>query len=54
MSIEVPVALPNKPTEIAAETRPALGEWAEIALTVMFATVAALFVSLLAVVTGLV
>ena len=34
-------------------TKPALGEWTEMALTVMFITAAVLFVSFLAVVTGL-
>ena len=53
MSIDVPVALLGEPAEIAAETKPALGEWTEMALTVMFTTAAVLFVSFLAVVTGL-
>jgi hypothetical protein len=53
MSIDVPVALLGEPAEIAAETKPAPGEWTEMALTVMFTTAAVLFVSFLAVVTGL-
>jgi hypothetical protein len=54
MSIDIPVALSNEPTEIAAEPGPAPSQWAEVALTVMFAAVAVLFVSFVALVTGLV
>lgn len=54
MSIDIPAALPNEAIEVAVESRPAPGEWAEAALTVMFAAVTVLFVSFLAVVTGLV
>jgi len=53
MSGDIPVALPNEP-EFAVASRPAPSEWAEAALTVMFAAAAVLFVSFLAVVTGLV
>jgi hypothetical protein len=53
MSADIPVALPSEP-EFAVESRPAPSEWAEAALTVMFAAAAVLFVSFLAVVTGLV
>ena len=53
MSIDIPIALSNEPTEIAVESRPARSEWAEVAMTVMFAAAAVLFVSFLAVVTGL-
>jgi hypothetical protein len=53
MSIDTPVALPRELAEITAETKPAPGEWTEMALTIMFTTAAVLFVSFLAVVTGL-
>jgi hypothetical protein len=53
MSIDMLVALSSEPAEIATETKPVPGEWAEMALTVMFTTAAVLFVSFLAVVTGL-
>ena len=53
MWIDLPVALSREPAEITAETRPARGEWTELALTVMFTAAAVLFVSFLAVVTGL-
>jgi hypothetical protein len=53
MSIDVPAAMLSEPAEIGAETEPAPGEWTEMALTVMFTTAAVLFVSFLAVVTGL-
>lgn len=54
MSIDIPAMLPNEAIEIAVESRPAPSEWAEAALTVMFAAVAVLFASFLAVVAGLV
>lgn len=38
----------------AAESQPARSDWAETALTMLFAAAAVLFVSFLAVVTGLV
>jgi hypothetical protein len=50
MSIETPVAEPPPETEVA----PVISEWAETALTVLFTAAAVLFVSFLAVVTGLV
>ena len=53
MSIDIPIALSNEPTEIACESKAPPSEWAEAALTVMFAAAAVLFVSFLAVVTGL-
>ena len=53
MSIGMPVALSSEPAEIAAEIKPTLGEWTEMALTAMFTTAAVLFVSFLSVVTGL-
>ena len=53
MSIDMPVASSPEPGEITAEIKPAPGEWTEMALTVMFTAAAVLFVSFLAVVTGL-
>lgn len=53
MLIDMPVALSSESIEMAGDTRPAPGEWTEMALTVMFTTAAVLFVSFLAVVTGL-
>jgi hypothetical protein len=53
MPIDMPVAVSREPAEITAETGPARGEWTEMALTVMFTAAAVLFVSFLAVVTGL-
>ena len=47
-------ALPAEPVETTAETAPPVAQWGEMALTVMFALAAVLFVSFLAVVTGLV
>jgi hypothetical protein len=52
--VVLPVVLPNEPAEVAVESMPVTSEWAEAALTVMFAAAAVLFVSFLAVVTGLV
>jgi hypothetical protein len=53
MLSDLPIALPAAPTETAAETRSAIGEWGDMALTAMFTVTAVLFVSFLAVVTGL-
>jgi hypothetical protein len=53
VSIDPPFALLPESAEIPAETKPAPGEWTETALTFMFTTAAVLFVSFLAVVTGL-
>jgi hypothetical protein len=53
MSIDPPFALLPDSAEIPSETKPAPGEWTEMALTVMFTASAVLFVSFLAVVTGL-
>jgi hypothetical protein len=52
MSTDVPAALVDEPAE--TETPAATSEWAETALTVLFTAAAVLFVSFLAVVTGLV
>jgi hypothetical protein len=54
MSTNVPAALVDEPVGTAAEAPPATNEWAETALTVLFTAAAVLFVSFLAVVTGLV
>jgi hypothetical protein len=53
MSIDLPFALLPQSAAIPAETKPAPSEWTEMALTVMFTAAAVLFVSFLAVVTGL-
>jgi hypothetical protein len=54
MSTDLPVALAAHTAEAAAEDTPDQSEWAATALTVLFAAAAVLFVSFLAVVTGLV
>jgi hypothetical protein len=54
MSSYTPAALPGEPVEITAEAALPIGQWGEMALTVMFTLTAVLFVSFLAVVTGLV
>jgi hypothetical protein len=54
MSIDTPAALATEPAEAVAEDQSSTREWAETALTVMFTAAAVLFVSFLAVVTGLV
>jgi hypothetical protein len=51
MSIEMPA---EAPAEAAAEQPLAMSEWAETALTVLFTAAAVLFVSFVAVVTGLI
>jgi ABC-type nitrate/sulfonate/bicarbonate transport system permease component len=52
MSSDTPAALPA--VEATAESATPITQWGEMALTVMFTLVAVLFVSFLAVVTGLV
>jgi hypothetical protein len=52
-STDVPAALASPPADDIAEDQAAVGEWAETALTVLFTAVAVLFVSFVAVVTGL-
>jgi hypothetical protein len=52
-STDLPVALEIAPADDLAEGRTAFSEWAETALTVLFTAVAVLFVSFVAVVTGL-
>ena len=54
MSIDMPAALTSEPVEAVAEQQTATREWAETALTVLFTAAAVLFVSFLAVVTGIV
>ncbi len=55
MLSDTPAALPAEPVETtAAEATPPIAQWGEMALTVMFTLAAVLFVSFLAVVTGLV
>jgi xanthine/uracil/vitamin C permease (AzgA family) len=54
MSIDMPAALATEPAETVVEVPSATSEWAETALTVLFTAVAVLFVSFLAVVTGIV
>jgi hypothetical protein len=54
MSSDTPASLPADPVETTAEPAPSVAQWGEMALTVMFTLTALLFVSFLAVVTGLV
>jgi hypothetical protein len=54
MSSDTPASLPGDPVETTAEPAPSVAQWGEMALTVMFTLTALLFVSFLAVVTGLV
>ena len=54
MSTDMPAALVDQPAEAAPRPQPATSEWAETALTVLFTAAAVLFVSFVAVVTGLV
>jgi len=53
MPTDLPAAH-TEPMEAAADDAPGNSEWAETALTVLFTASAVLFVSFLAVVTGLV
>jgi hypothetical protein len=54
MSTDTLAAPANEPAETVAETSTNTGEWAETALTVLFTAAAVLFVSFLAVVSGIV
>ncbi len=54
MSSDTPAALSAEPVETTAKAAPPITQWGEMALTVMFTLTAVLFVSFLAVVTGLV
>jgi hypothetical protein len=54
MSTDMPAALASEAAEATAESQSAPAAWIETALTVVFTAAAVLFVSFLAVVTGLV
>lgn len=55
MSIETPTALAaQQPVDAAADDASVTRQWVETALTVLFTATAVLFVSFLAVVTGIV
>jgi hypothetical protein len=54
MSTDLPAALVDQPAETVVEAASATNEWTETALTVLFTAAAVLFVSFIAVVTGLV
>jgi hypothetical protein len=54
MSTDAPAAAADSPAEESVAAQPAVSEWAETALAVVFTAVAVLFVSFIAVVTGLV
>jgi hypothetical protein len=53
LSSDMPVVFAGEPAETAAVSQSTPSEWGEMALTVMFTLAAVLFVSFLAVVTGL-
>ena len=53
-STDMPAALVEEPTENVAEAEAVANEWAATALTVLFTAASVLFVSFIAVVTGLV
>ena len=53
-STDIPAALLKQPAKAVTEVQPTRIEWAETALTVLFTAAAVLFISFLAVVTGLV
>jgi hypothetical protein len=54
MSIDMPAALDDEVVQTAPEARSATTAWLETALTVLFTASAVLFVSFIAVVTGIV
>jgi hypothetical protein len=54
MSSDTPAVFSAEEVESPAETAAPVAQWGEMALTVMFTLAAVLFVSFLAVVTGLV
>jgi hypothetical protein len=54
MSTDLAVSQANEPAEAAVGAAPSMSHWTETALTVMFTAAAVLFVSFIAVVTGLV
>ena len=51
---DVPVDFVDEPAEELIEAEPAPSQWAETALTVLFTATAVLFVSFIAVATGLI
>jgi hypothetical protein len=51
---DVPADFADQPAEELVEAQSASSEWAETALTVLFTATAVLFVSFIAVVTGLI
>src|ERR1700722_13677322 len=51
---DVPVDFADQPAEDLVEAGPASSEWAETVLTVLFTATAVLFVSFVAVVTGII
>ncbi|HUI12671.1 MAG TPA: hypothetical protein VL048_04280 [Xanthobacteraceae bacterium] len=53
-STDMPAALIEQPAQAAVQAQSAKSNWAETALTLLFAASAILFVSFVAVVTGLV
>jgi hypothetical protein len=53
-SIDTPAGATNSLAQAVAEDQSVAGEWAETALTVLFTATALLFMSFIAVVTGLV
>jgi hypothetical protein len=53
-STDIPAALIEQPVQAVAQAQSAKDDWAETALTLLFAAAAVLFVSFVAVVTGLV
>jgi hypothetical protein len=54
MSIDMPAALENEMAKTGAEAESATNAWVETTLTVLFTAAAVLFISFIAVVTGLV
>jgi len=54
MSSDTPAVLAAEPAETTAGSAAPISQWGEMALTVMFTLTAVLFVSFLAIVTGLV
>jgi hypothetical protein len=54
MSTNISAPLVDQAADAVAETRPVAGGWVETALTVIFIAVAVLFVSFVAVVSGIV
>jgi hypothetical protein len=54
MATDMPVALAKERADVETESTSGAGEWAAAALTAAFAAAAVLFVSFIAVVTGLV